>query len=285
MPANERRAACALHHRRQRGRRQEHADRAAAARQPRHPRRPVRRGRARFAAARARRRRSLAAHRRTGGRARARHHHRRGLSLLSPRRGASSSLPTRPGTSSTRATWSPARAPPKRGGPDRCAQRAAPAVAPPHLSRFACSGMSEIIVAINKMDLVGYDEAAFRAIRRDVLDFAEPLADRHHLSFVPISALSGTWSCERGDNLAWWTGPDAAGSTWKPSMSRAACTICRCGFPFNWSRGPTSGAAWCARLSAGASNPVIDPVADSHHGAAFRAPRPSRRHHRRWTVR
>ncbi len=75
-----------------------------------------------------------------------------------------------------------------------------------HIYLASLLGMAEIIVAINKMDLIDYDEAAFRAIRREVLDFAE----RVHtacLSFVPISALLGDMVVERGDNLHWWTGP------------------------------------------------------------------------------
>ena len=48
------------------------------------------------------------AHRRPAGRTRAGHHHRRRLPLLRHARSASSSSPTRPGTSSTPATWSPA---------------------------------------------------------------------------------------------------------------------------------------------------------------------------------
>jgi sulfate adenylyltransferase subunit 1 len=66
--------------------------------------------------------------------------------------------------------------------------------------------MAEIIVAVNKMDLIGFDEATFRAIRREVLDFAERLGTAR-MSFVPMSALLGDMVVERGDNLHWWTGP------------------------------------------------------------------------------
>src|SRR3954467_11397013 len=44
-----------------------------------------------------------------------------------------------------------------------------------HIYLASLLGMAEIIVAINKMDLIGFDEAKFRAIRREVLDFAERL--------------------------------------------------------------------------------------------------------------
>jgi hypothetical protein len=69
----------ALSDRRQRRRRQEHADRPPAVRQPRHPGRPARRA---GAPRRRQADRPVAADRRPGGRARAGHHHRRGLPLL-----------------------------------------------------------------------------------------------------------------------------------------------------------------------------------------------------------
>ena len=96
----------ALHHLRQRRRRQEHADRPPAGRQQDRAAGPARRRAAR------RRDRPGAAHRRPRGRARAGHHDRRGLPLLRDARSASSSSATRRATSSTPATWSrPPRAP------------------------------------------------------------------------------------------------------------------------------------------------------------------------------
>ena len=67
-------------------------------------------------------------------------------------------------------------------------------------------GVRHIIVAVNKMDLVGYDEAVFERIRGDFLDFASPLrlADP---CFIPISALRGDLVVERGENMAWYRGP------------------------------------------------------------------------------
>src|SRR6266496_6855448 len=51
-------------------------------------------------------------------------------------------------------------------------------------------GVHHVIVAVNKMDLVGYDEAVFDRIRRDFLGFASAfgIAD---LRFIPMSALRG----------------------------------------------------------------------------------------------
>jgi sulfate adenylyltransferase subunit 1 len=75
-----------------------------------------------------------------------------------------------------------------------------------HIYLASLLGLAEIIVAVNKMDLIGFDETTFRGIRREVLDFAERLGTTR-VSFVPMSALLGDMVVERGENLLWWTGP------------------------------------------------------------------------------
>lgn len=67
-------------------------------------------------------------------------------------------------------------------------------------------GVRHIIVAVNKMDLVAYDETAFDRIRRDFLLFAKPLGIID-LRFIPISALRGDLVVERGADLGWYDGP------------------------------------------------------------------------------
>jgi sulfate adenylyltransferase subunit 1 len=67
-------------------------------------------------------------------------------------------------------------------------------------------GIPRLVVAVNKMDLMDYDEAVFERIRADYLAFAGKLgiADVH---FLPLSALNGDMVVERGDQLGWYTGP------------------------------------------------------------------------------
>jgi sulfate adenylyltransferase subunit 1 len=67
-------------------------------------------------------------------------------------------------------------------------------------------GVRHIIVAVNKMDLVGFDEAVFERIRRDFLAFGSSLAIAD-LRFVPISALRGDMVVERGEGMIWYRGP------------------------------------------------------------------------------
>ncbi len=67
-------------------------------------------------------------------------------------------------------------------------------------------GIKHILVAINKMDLVNYDQEIFDQIRTDYQDFAARLeiADLH---FIPISALNGDNVVDHSEYMAWYKGP------------------------------------------------------------------------------
>ncbi|WP_137938793.1 sulfate adenylyltransferase subunit CysN [Chitinivorax sp. B] len=67
-------------------------------------------------------------------------------------------------------------------------------------------GIKHVIVAINKMDLVDFDEAVFNRIRDEYLQFAEQLAipDIH---FVPLSALKGDNVVSASARAPWYQGP------------------------------------------------------------------------------
>jgi len=72
------------------------------------------------------------------------------------------------------------------------------------LARWA--GITRLVLAVNKMDLVNWDRARFEAIH------AEFTALAAHLGFVevhaiPLSALTGDMVASRGDALPWYGGP------------------------------------------------------------------------------
>jgi sulfate adenylyltransferase subunit 1 len=67
-------------------------------------------------------------------------------------------------------------------------------------------GIRHLVVAVNKMDLVGYERAAFEFIRDEYLAFADKL-DIADVSFIPMSALAGDMIVDRGERLDWYTGP------------------------------------------------------------------------------
>ena len=63
-----------------------------------------------------------------------------------------------------------------------------------------------IVVCVNKMDLVDYDEGEFNKVRDEFREFAMRL-DVPDLSFIPVSALVGDNVVDRSDKMPWYDGP------------------------------------------------------------------------------
>jgi bifunctional enzyme CysN/CysC len=63
-----------------------------------------------------------------------------------------------------------------------------------------------LVLAVNKMDLVDYDQAVFERISEEFAAFAAKLAIGD-LTFVPISALHGDNVVQRSGNMPWYDGP------------------------------------------------------------------------------
>ena len=66
-------------------------------------------------------------------------------------------------------------------------------------------GIKHIIVAINKMDIVDYDEAVFERIKADYIVFASRL-ELPDVHFMPLSALKGDNVVVNSPNMPWYTG-------------------------------------------------------------------------------
>ncbi|MEW6313653.1 MAG: sulfate adenylyltransferase subunit CysN [Pseudomonadota bacterium] len=66
-------------------------------------------------------------------------------------------------------------------------------------------GIPHLVVAVNKMDLVGYDRDVFENIRVEFDAFAKGL-NLKNVTYIPMSALQGDMVVERGDNLFWHHG-------------------------------------------------------------------------------
>jgi bifunctional enzyme CysN/CysC len=67
-------------------------------------------------------------------------------------------------------------------------------------------GIPHIVVAVNKMDLVDYDEGVFEDIVEDFGDFAARL-DVHDVTSIPMSALHGDNVVDRSEAMPWYRGP------------------------------------------------------------------------------
>ncbi len=68
-------------------------------------------------------------------------------------------------------------------------------------------GIRKLVLAINKMDLVDYDEAVFKKIERDFLEFAEELSAGIEIQAIPMSALAGDNITGASERTPWYTGP------------------------------------------------------------------------------
>lgn len=62
-----------------------------------------------------------------------------------------------------------------------------------------------IVVCVNKMDLVNYDELKYHQIKNRFMEFA-PKLDVKDIRFVPISALKGDNVVDRSANMDWYKG-------------------------------------------------------------------------------
>ena len=74
-----------------------------------------------------------------------------------------------------------------------------------HTFLVSLLGIKHVVLAVNKMDLVGYDEAVFNKIVDDYKDFVTRL-DIPDIKPIPISALKGDNVVEVSDRMPWYKG-------------------------------------------------------------------------------
>ncbi|HEV8146166.1 MAG TPA: GTP-binding protein [Bryobacteraceae bacterium] len=74
-----------------------------------------------------------------------------------------------------------------------------------HASITALLGIRHVVVAVNKMDLVGYDQQEFFRLRHEFAPVLEQLGVRDPY-FLPISALKGDNVVESSRNMPWFVG-------------------------------------------------------------------------------
>jgi bifunctional enzyme CysN/CysC/sulfate adenylyltransferase subunit 1 len=67
-------------------------------------------------------------------------------------------------------------------------------------------GISRVIVAVNKLDLINYDEGAFKAVRDEYAGYLEGLRIKP-AAFIPVSAREGKNITEGAAEMPWYSGP------------------------------------------------------------------------------
>ena len=85
-------------------------------------------------------------------------------------------------------------------------------------------GIKNIIVAINKMDLVEFSETRFNEIQAEYAGFVAQLGDRKpaNIIFTPISALNGDNVVNKSANTPWYTGETLMGSLESVEINRTS---------------------------------------------------------------
>ncbi len=77
-----------------------------------------------------------------------------------------------------------------------------------HRHTFIASllGIPHIVICINKMDLVDYQQEAYEKVKEKMADFSAKLEVKD-IRFIPISALKGDNVVHRSKNMDWYDGP------------------------------------------------------------------------------
>ncbi len=67
--------------------------------------------------------------------------------------------------------------------------------------------IQHLVVAVNKMDLVGYAEKVYEDIVSAFREFASRLDNIVEITFIPLSALNGDNVVDKSPNMPWYEGP------------------------------------------------------------------------------
>lgn len=68
-------------------------------------------------------------------------------------------------------------------------------------------GIRQVVVCVNKMDLVGHDEAHFRKIEAEYRAFLSGIGAVSPKQFIPVSAIAGENLAIRSAKMPWYDGP------------------------------------------------------------------------------
>jgi len=75
-----------------------------------------------------------------------------------------------------------------------------------HSYMLSLLGLHQVIVVLNKMDLVGFSQECFDTVKKDVAGWLKSISIEPTF-YVPISAIKGDNVASKSENMAWYTGP------------------------------------------------------------------------------
>ncbi|MGK0176717.1 MAG: sulfate adenylyltransferase subunit 1 [Lentimonas sp.] len=67
--------------------------------------------------------------------------------------------------------------------------------------------IQHVVICVNKMDLVDWDESVYNEIVQDFKSFASRLDNIVDITFIPVSALLGDNIVDKSENISWYQGP------------------------------------------------------------------------------
>ncbi len=76
-----------------------------------------------------------------------------------------------------------------------------------HIFLSRTLGVGQMIIAVNKMDMVNYDEAKFNKVKEDVTALLKSVGyNVDEIPFIPIASLKGDNVVKKSENMPWYTG-------------------------------------------------------------------------------
>ena len=108
-----------------------------------------------------------------------------------------------------------------------------------HASLSALLRVPHLVLAVNKMDLVGYDQAVFDQVVADFRDFASGL-DLPDVTAIPIAALQGDNVVHRSAAMPWYAGPALLEHLEQVHVSREDAALRPARFPVQYVLRPMS---------------------------------------------
>jgi bifunctional enzyme CysN/CysC len=139
-----------------------------------------------------------------------------------------------------------------------------------HAYLVSLMGIRHVALAVNKIDLAGYDQAVFEQIREAFESFAQTLGFES-ITAIPVSALQGANTIERSGQTAWYTGPTLM--AWLETVETRRTPSSRLVFPVQWVNRPdASFRGMAGTLAEGCVKPG-DEVRVAHSGQTARIDR------------
>ncbi|NIA06448.1 MAG: adenylyl-sulfate kinase [Actinobacteria bacterium] len=75
-----------------------------------------------------------------------------------------------------------------------------------HSYMLSLLGLNQVVVVLNKMDLVDFSSERFDSVKEDVRQWLEAIGIQPIL-YIPISAIEGYNIAQRSENIPWYNGP------------------------------------------------------------------------------